>query len=202
MRIPAAGRISKAEVNFQKRKFWGKQNYQNSVLVGVYADKRSGKNTRQRPQFLEMVKSVRRGDIDRIYTKSIIRFGRSLYETILYVREFRALGVSIYFDEENIDTSDASSDFMISIHANIGEMELKNMSENVKWSARKRHANGSVELSRIYGYEVTENGLVINPSEAAVVREMFERYNGGEGLGTIAKSLNERGIGKKYGADF
>jgi DNA invertase Pin-like site-specific DNA recombinase len=173
----------------------------NSVLVGVYADKRSGKNTRQRPQFMEMVKAVRRGDIDRIYTKSIIRFGRSLYETILYVREFRALKVSIYFDEENIDTSDPNSDFMISVHANIGEMELKNMSENVKWSARKRYANGSVELARIYGFDYKDGELTINQAEAAVVLEMFERYADGEGLGVIAKDLNERGIAKKYGAE-
>jgi len=179
------------------------ENNPNSVLVGVYADKRSGKNTRQRPQFMAMVKAVRRGEIDRIYTKSIIRFGRSVYETILFVREFRALGVSIFFEDDNIDTADANSDFMLYIHSNIGEAELKNMSENVKWSARKRYAKGSVELSRIYGFDVRKSGLVINPTEAAVVRELFERYDSGaEGLGLIAKSLNERGIKKKYGLEF
>ncbi len=170
----------------------------NAVFVGIYADRKSGKNTRQRPQFMEMIKAAKRGEIDYIITKSISRFARNLVETLKVIRELREISVGIYFENESIDTLDATSDFIISIYSTIAESELTSMSENVKWAARKRFRNGSVELnSNIYGYTLKEGQLIPEPEEAVVVKEMFERYANGEGYRKIANSLNDRGIKKK-----
>lgn len=174
----------------------GKDN--NSIFVGIYADRKSGRNTRQRPQFMDMIKAAKRGEIDYIITKSISRFARNLVETLKVIRELRELSVGIYFENESIDTLDATSDFIISIYSTIAESELTSMSENVKWAARKRFRNGSVELnSNIYGYTLKEGQLTPEPEEAVVVKEMFERYAKGEGYRKIANSLNDRGIKKK-----
>ena len=174
----------------------GKDN--NSIFVGIYADRKSGRNTRQRPQFMEMIKAAKRGEIDYIITKSISRFARNLVETLKVIRELRELSVGIYFENESIDTLDATSDFIISIYSTIAESELTSMSENVKWAARKRFRNGSVELnSNIYGYTLKEGQLTPEPEEAVVVKEMFERYAKGEGYRKIANRLNDRGIKKK-----
>jgi len=171
----------------------------NAIFVGIYADRKSGRNTRQRPQFIEMIKAAKRGEIDYIITKSISRFARNLVETLKVIRELRAINVGVYFENENIDTLDATSDFIISIYSTIAESELTSMSENVKWAARKRLKKGSVELnSNIYGYELKEGQLVIVPEEAKVVKEMFERYANGEGYRKIANSFNDRGIKKKF----
>ena len=72
------------------------ENEPDSIFVGIYADRKSGKNTRQRPQFMEMIKAAKRGEIDYIITKSIARFARNLVETLRIIRELRAINVGIY----------------------------------------------------------------------------------------------------------
>jgi len=169
-----------------------------SEFVGIYADTKSGKTARIRKQFKAMIQAARRGEIDYIITKSISRFARNIIDTLRIIRELREIGVGIYFEKENIDTLDYKSDFMISIYSLVAESELTSMSEQVKWAARKRFQNGSVELSsNIYGYALDGGTLVPVPSEAAVVKEMFLRYAEGEGCQSIARSLNERGIRTK-----
>jgi DNA invertase Pin-like site-specific DNA recombinase len=173
-----------------------------SEFVGIYADTRSGKTSRLRKQFNTMIKAVRRGEIDYIYTKSIARFARNLVQTLEIVREFRSLGVGIVFEKEGIDTLDSGSDFILSIYATVAEGELTSMGDNVKWAARKRFAEGSVELSHIYGYEIKDGMLVLIPDEAAVVREIFERYASGEGQNAIARHLNRVGAKRKFSTEL
>ena len=174
-----------------------------SVFVGIYADTRSGKTARLRKQFKAMIRACKRGEIDYIITKSIARFARNLEETLRIVRELREIGVGVFFQKENIDTLKSSSDFILSIYALAAEKELDSMGEQVKWSARKRFANGSVELPHLYGYNV-ENGKITSliPHEAAVVREVFELYAGGAGYESIARILNSRGVKRKYSSEL
>ena len=174
------------------------KNEPNSIFVGIYADRKSGKNTRQRPQFMEMIKAAKRGEIDYIITKSIARFARNLVETLRIIRELRAINVGVYFEKEKINTLDTASDFMISLYSIIAESELTSMSENVKWAARKRYQNGSVELnSNLYGYTLQDGQLTPVPDEAEIVKEIYKRYAGGEGYAKIARDLNERRVKKK-----
>lgn len=46
----------------------------------------------------------------------------------------------------------------------------------------------------LYGYEMTDGKLAICPSEAFVVREVYDRYIAGETFQKIADSLTERGV--------
>lgn len=171
-----------------------------SEFVGIYADTRSGKTSRLRKQFNAMLKAARRGEIDYIVTKSIARFARNLVETLQIVRELREINVGIIFEKEGIDTLNSNSDFMLSIYATVAESELTSMGDNVKWAARKRYANGSVELTAIYGYIYKDRQLTVVPTEAVIVKEVFERYANGEGHNKIARSLNARGIKRKFSA--
>ncbi len=67
----------------------------NQVFVGLFADRESGKNTKDRAGFQQMLDQVRNGAIDRIMTKSIARFARNIIDTLNYVREFRERNVYI-----------------------------------------------------------------------------------------------------------
>ena len=50
-----------------------------------------------------------------ILTKSISRFARNTVTLLETVRELKALGISVYFEEQNIDTSTADGELMLSI---------------------------------------------------------------------------------------
>ena len=171
------------------------ENDPNAVFVGIYADKKSGKDVRNRPRFTEMIKAAKRGEIDRIITKSISRFARNILETLRVIRELREIGVGVTFEKENIDSLDVKSDFILSIYSIVAESELTSMSEQVKWAARKRFKQGSVELnSNIYGYTLKDGQLVPVPEEAEVVKYIFKQYCSGVGIERIAKNLNENGV--------
>ena len=77
----------------------------NVKLVGVYGDEGcSGRYADRRPEFQQMLKDCEDGKIDVIYTKSISRFARNTVDSLNYIRELRDLGISVCFENENIDT--------------------------------------------------------------------------------------------------
>jgi hypothetical protein len=67
-------------------------------------------------------------------------------------------------------------------------------------SAERKARRGLVAGGIVYGYRNVSSAdgagkvRAIDETQAAVVREVFERYAKGEGLRTICKSLSERGI--------
>lgn len=65
---------------------------------------------------------------------------------------------------------------------------------NQKWRIRKAFENGElVNLRFLFGYNITASGIQVNEREAAIVREIFTRFNGGESLSAISRDLNDRG---------
>ncbi len=104
------------------------------------------------------------------------------------------MGVPIIFEKENINTLDPKCGLILSVMASLAEEELNSMSRNQKWAARKRFAEGSVEVSKVYGYDYINKKLVINPDEARVVKRIYDLYLHGNGLERIAKILHSEGI--------
>ena len=91
-------------------------------FVGVYADEGiSGTKVVKRDDFLVMMDACRDGEIDLIVTKSITRFARNTVECIQAVRELKALGIGVFFEEENINTLTEKSELMLTIkeHQNL-----------------------------------------------------------------------------------
>jgi DNA invertase Pin-like site-specific DNA recombinase len=76
-------------------------------IVRICADEGfSGTSTKIRKEFNAMIEAARNGEIDLILTKSITRFTKNTVDRLNYIRELRTLGVEIYFDKENIYSSD------------------------------------------------------------------------------------------------
>lgn len=172
--------------------------------VGLYSDEGiSGKAMRNRKGLNAMLEDVRKGKIDKVYTKSISRFARNYTELMTVVRELRDLNVPIIFEKENINTLDPRCGLVLSVMASLAEEELRSMSKNQQWAARKRFENGSIELTRLYGYSYKKGKLTVNPIEAAVVQEIYSLYLNGFGVVKIAQILDKKGYappmaGKKW----
>lgn len=142
-----------------------------------------------------MIKDCRRGKIDRIYTKSISRFARNTKDCLKNIRELKSLGITVLFEKESIDTADMTDEMMITIMGGLAQEESTSISQNLRWSCRKRMANGTYELScPPYGYKKVNGKLVICPEQAKVVKEIYDSYLSGIGMISIMKNLNERNI--------
>lgn len=103
----------------------------------------TGTREDKRDEFQRMIKDCRIGKIDRIYTKSISRFSRNTRDCLKNVRELKSLGITIYFEKENIDTANMTDEMMITIIGGLAQEESTSISQNMQWSIRKRMANGT-----------------------------------------------------------
>ena len=75
-------------------------------LVDIYADEAvTGTRMDKRDDLNRLLRDCRKGKIDRIITKSVSRFARNTTELLTMVRGLKELGVSIYFEEQGIDTA-------------------------------------------------------------------------------------------------
>lgn len=92
---------------------------------------------------------------------------------------------------------------MLTILASYAQEESLSASENQKWRIRKAFENGElVNLRFLFGYNVTTDGIQVDEREAAIVREIFTRFNGGESLSAISRDLNGRGCERTFGGTW
>ena len=91
-------------------------------FVGIYADPGiSGTRAEKRPDFLRMIEDCRAGKIQKILVKSISRFARNTVDALNYIRELKDLGISVYFENENIDTMTPGGEVLLTILAAMAE---------------------------------------------------------------------------------
>ena len=165
-------------------------------LADIYADEGlTGMEVNHREEFKRMIADCRDGKIDRILVKSISRFARNQEDYILHMRELLRLGVTIYFEKENIDTGKITSEQTADIYGAFAQMETTSHSQNMRVSYRIQMEKGIfVPAKAPYGYRLVDRALHIVPEEAEIVRYIFREFLKGRGKLDIARELNERGV--------
>ena len=163
--------------------------------AGVYADKALTGTKATRPEFQRLLADCRVGKIDMVITKSISRFARNTLTLLETVRELRALGIDVFFQEQNIHSISGDGELMLSILASYAQEESLSVSENCKWQIRNRFQKGElVSLRFMYGYRITRGHIAIDPVQADIVRRVFREYLDGIGITEIAAQLREEQI--------
>lgn len=167
-------------------------------LVRVYTDEGiSGTSTKHRTGFQQMITDALSGKIDLILTKSVSRFARNTVDTLTHVRQLKEAGVEVYFEKENIWTLDSKGELLITIMSSLAQEESRSISENVTWGHRKRFADGKVMVpyASLLGYKKGQDGnLVIDETQAPIVRRIYADYLTGKSPRTIAAALTAEGV--------
>lgn len=167
---------------------------------GVYADEAVTGTKDNRENFKKMIDDCRAGKIDLILTKSVSRFARNTVTLLKTVRELKELGVDVFFEEQNIFTLSSDGELMMTILASYAQEESFSASENQKWRVRKAFENGELmNLRYLFGYDISKDGIKVNPEQAEIVREIYKRAIAGESFASIARSLSERNIRSVFG---
>lgn len=65
-------------------------------FAGVYYDTKSGLKSANRKGLNELLKRCNNGEVDIILVKSVSRFGRNLYESLLTLRHLKSIGVDVW----------------------------------------------------------------------------------------------------------
>ena len=175
------------------------QNHDDWLYVGVYADEAKTATKDSRDDFQRLIADCRVGKVDMVITKSISRFARNTVTLLQTVREFKALGVDIYFEEQNIHTMSGDGELMMTILASYAQEESRSASENQKWRIRKNFKEGMPWNGTILGYSYEKGKYIVVPEEAALVKLIFEYYLDGLGYNAVAKRLNAEGYKTRNG---
>lgn len=122
------------------------------VLVGIYYDEGiTGTKKDKRPDLLRMMEDCEAGKIDFILTKSVSRLSRNTADCLELVRRLMELHIPIYFEKENLNTSDTMMlprRFSICVNCNSRPIPMKpprqsrwNVSRNCRTSLDSRGVN-------------------------------------------------------------
>ena len=152
-----------------------------TYVPGYIDEGLSGISTKKRENFHRMIDDAKAGKFDLVITKEISRFARNTLDSIQYTRDLLNAGVAVFFQNDNIKTIDEDSELRLSIMSSIAQDELRKLSSRVKFGHQQAIKDGVVlGNSRIFGYIKDEGRLVIDESEAPMVRQLFEMYASGE----------------------
>lgn len=173
----------------------------NWEYIGLFYDEGiSGTKIDKREGLRNLLKACENAEIDFVITKSISRFSRNTLDCLNMVRKLMNIGVHIFFEKENIDTSRMNSELLLTIMSSIAEGESKSISDNIHWSIKNRFQSGTFIISAPpYGYANMDGTLKIIESEAKIVKYIFQESIKGVGSYTIANYLNREKIPSKKG---
>lgn len=169
--------------------------------AGVFADDGiSGTGISKREEFRRMIEAAENGHIDIILTKSIQRFARNTVDLLETVRHLKGIGVEVRFEKENINSMSGDGELLLSILASFAQEESRSISENCKWSIKKRFEKGIPNGHfRIYGYRWEGEQLVIVPEEASIVKRIFQNFLDGKSRLETEREFAAEGIATRDG---
>lgn len=170
------------------------------IYAGIYFDYAvSGTHKENRIGFQRLLRHCKEGKIDQILCKSISRFFRNTAEFLEIIHLLQTRQISVFFEEEQLDTSKPIDEFVLTTLAAIAQEESRSLSENTKKNIRMRFLKGEVCFHQIYGYRVLRavdphgqvvSKIAVDPQEADVVRMIYHRFLEGEKMAQIARTLN------------
>ena len=168
----------------------------NWIFAGVFADDgRSATNTFRRDDFNQLMNQCMKGKVDMVITKSISRFARNTVDCISWVRKLREKNVAVYFEKENLNTLDDSTEMILTILSSQAQEESRAISTNVKWGDARQFEKGESTGQRSYGFRKAPTGeMCIVEEEAAVIRNMARWFLDGDSLERIKHRLEDAGI--------
>ena len=174
------------------------------TLADVYADEGlSGVSTKCRDEFNRMIADCESGAIDLVITKSISRFSRNTLDCLQNVRKLKALGISVIFEKEGINTLGESGELFLTIMASIAQQESASISQNVRmgWQYQFQQGKPLLVHTRFLGYTKSrgDDKLTLVPEEAKIVRMIYRDFLEGFSFGRIKFRLESLGISTPTG---
>ena len=208
LRVAAYCRVS-TDSEDQLNSFTVQQSYYNGYirkhdgwqLAEIYADEGiTGTSAAKRDDFQRMLSDCRKGRIDKVLVKSISRFARNTKECLEYVRELKALGISVFFEEHNIDTKIVTSEMLMAVLASCAQAESESISKNMTWSIQNRMQKGTFNTCRAgTGFLLSKDGLTVIPEAVPVIRGIYVDYLRGINSREIADRLTaESALGRTW----
>ena len=177
----------------------------NYTVLGEYIDRAtSGKFADNRTDFLRMIADSDKHTFEGVLVYQLDRFARNRYDSAIYKSKLKKNSVRVLSAKENI-TEDASGILIEGVLESMAEYYSVELAQKIHRgmaiNAEKCLSNGS---NPGLGFKVNKKDrtFYVDEQEAAVVREIFERYAAGETKTEIIRDMQRRKIKTSLGKEF
>lgn len=180
--------------------YCARQGWEYDPVTDLYEDAgfSGSKKDVRRPRFDALMANL--ADYDRVVVWKLDRFTRRMAELTTVIEQLEENGAALVTISDNIDTSLLGGRLMANFLGSIAAAEADNTKLRVRSAQATMAKTGRWKGgNRPYGWRSHRrqdgNGvkLVLDPDEAAVLREAVRMAISGKGPGPIAKELNARG---------
>jgi DNA invertase Pin-like site-specific DNA recombinase len=158
------------------------------VVVNRFSDAAISGGTVQRPGYQAMLEAARRRDFDVILAEDCSRLWRLLAEQAPRLAELADLGIHVV--TYDLDTRQESAAILGAVNGAMAEAYRREIARRTRRGLEGRARQKKPTGGKTYGFVGDE----VDPAQAAIVVEIFERYAAGEAQRSIATDLNRRGI--------
>ncbi len=176
----------------------------NLTVIGEYIDRAFSGKTDDRPGFQKMISDSDKHTFEGVLVYQLDRFARDRYASAIYKARLKRNGVRVMSARENI-ADDASGILIEGVLESMAEYYSVELSQKIlrgmQLNAEKCLSNGS---NPGLGFKVNKEDktFYVDEDEAAIVREIYERYARGETKTEIINDLNKRQIKTSLGREF
>ena len=172
-------------------------------VINEYIDRAQSGTSDNRSNFQRMINDSVHHAFQGVLVYQLDRFARNRYDSAIYKARLKKNGVRVMSAKENI-ADDASGILVEGVLESMAEYYSVELSQKIlrgmKINAEKCLSNGS---NPGLGFKVDKDRqFYVDPKEAAIVREVFERYSQGETATDIIDDLNDRNIRTSRGNPF
>ena len=174
----------------------------------------SGDSIQNRPSVQRLLADAaqRPKPFDVVLVDDSSRVARDIADAIRVMQQLKFLGIRVIYISQGIDSESEQADALVAVHGLIDSLYLKELAKKVKRGLAGQMDRGFSTGARQYGYRkilVPDDSLKkdahghpvsigtrieVNPSEAKVIRRIFEWAAEGVGLTSIVERLNGEGI--------
>lgn len=180
-------------------------------VVRTFADRAISGSRADRPQYQAMLAAATGGEFQVLLLDDLSRLGRDQVESERAIRRIEFSGVRIVAVSDGYDSTSKARKVQRGVKGLMNELYLDDLREKVHRGQTGQAMREFWCGGRPYGYRLVPvldetrtdaygnavrigTRLEVDEEQAAVVRDIFERYALGEALRAIAADLNARGV--------
>ena len=172
-----------------------KNRFPDSELTFFEDRDKSGYTFEQRPGYQRMRRMLMEHKFDILIIKDFSRFSRRNSRGLVELEDLRDAGIRIISIGDNVDYPNDDEWLKIQFQFLINEMPVTDASKKVRAVVKRRQEDGKWICAAPYGYIVNaRQEFEIVPTEAEIVRKIFQLYIDGWGYKRIANSLTDEHI--------
>lgn len=170
------------------------------LLREHYDDGGFSGGTLERPALKTLMTDIEDGLVDVVVVYKIDRLSRSLMDFSRLVELFDRQGVTFVSVTQAFNTTTSMGRLTLNILLSFAQFEREVTGERIRDKiAASRRKGMWMGGWAPWGYDVKDRKLVVNETEAAVVRRIFERFTKIGSATQLAKELDREGVLSKRG---